>query len=72
MAQFSAAALAASMGMNAYGGMLTVLTGVDSVKPIKPRRMHRVVTILVLAVVWFVIAQSISTGALATLFTALR
>src|SRR3954471_5991152 len=27
---FSAAALAATMGMNAYGGMLTVLTGVDS------------------------------------------
>ena len=23
------------MGMNAYGGMLTVLTGVDSFKPIK-------------------------------------
>ena len=24
------------MGMNAYGGMLTVLTAVDSVRPIKP------------------------------------
>ena len=33
---FSAAALAATMGMNAYGGMLTVLTAIDSVKPIKP------------------------------------
>ena len=35
---FSAAALAATMGMNAYGGMLTVLTAVDSVRPIKPTR----------------------------------
>ena len=33
---FSAAALAATMGMNAYGGTLTVLTAVDSVRPIKP------------------------------------
>ena len=59
------------MGMNAYGGMLTVLTGIDSVKPIKPQRVHRVVTILVLAVAWFVIAEAISAGAVATLFTAL-
>src|SRR5262249_34382235 len=30
----SATALLATMGMNAYGGMLTVLTGIDSIKPI--------------------------------------
>src|SRR3954466_5831981 len=57
---FSAAALAATMGMNAYGGMRTVLTAVDSVKPIKPRRVHRVITILALTVIWFVIAEAIS------------
>ena len=57
---FSAAALAATMGMNAYGGALTVLTAVDSVHPINPTRRLRVLTILGLAVVWFVIAKSIS------------
>ena len=41
----SATALLATMGMNAYGGMLTVLTGVDSFKTIRTsrawRRRHR-------------------------------
>ena len=68
---FSAAALAATMGMNAYGGALTVLTAVDSVKPINPTRRLRVITILGLAVVWFVIAKSISASAVATVFTSL-
>ncbi len=68
---FSAAALAATMGMNAYGGMLTVLTAVDSIKPIKPGRRERVITIIVLAVVWYAIAQAISASAVTTVFTAL-
>jgi NCS1 family nucleobase:cation symporter-1 len=68
---FSAAALAATMGMNAYGGALTVLTAVDSVKPIHPTRRLRVITIIALAIVWFVIAKSISASAVATVFTAL-
>jgi NCS1 family nucleobase:cation symporter-1 len=68
---FSAAALAATMGMNAYGGALTVLTAVDSVRPITPTRRLRVVTILGLAVVWFVIAKSISASAVSTVFTSL-
>ena len=33
-AVLSATALLATMGMNAYGGMLTVLTGIDSFKKI--------------------------------------
>src|SRR4051812_13413628 len=68
---FSAAALAATMGMNAYGGALTVLTAVDSVKPINPTRRLRVITIIALAIVWFVIAKSISASAVSTVFTAL-
>src|SRR5262249_3512169 len=68
---FSAAALAATMGMNAYGGMLTVLTGVDSVKAISPTRRARIVTIVCLTVVWFVIGKSISTNAVSTVFTSL-
>jgi NCS1 family nucleobase:cation symporter-1 len=68
---FSAAALAATMGMNAYGGALTVLTAVDSVHPITPTRRLRVITIIGLAVVWFVIAKSISASAVSTVFTSL-
>ncbi len=68
---FSAAALAATMGMNAYGGALTVLTAIDSVKPIKPTRRARVITILALAVVWFAIGKSISASAVTTVFTSL-
>src|SRR4051812_22076473 len=68
---FSAAALAATMGMNAYGGALTVLTAVDSVHAINPTRRLRVLTIVGLAIVWFVIAKSISASAVSTVFTAL-
>ncbi|GIF08221.1 purine-cytosine permease family protein [Actinoplanes siamensis] len=71
VALLSALALAATMGMNAYGGMLTVLTAVDSVRPIKPTRAARVITIVVLSVVWFAIAKSITTDSVSTVFTAL-
>jgi NCS1 family nucleobase:cation symporter-1 len=71
VALLSALALAATMGMNAYGGMLTVLTAVDSVRPIKPTRAARVITILVLTVAWFAIAKSITTDSVSTVFTAL-
>jgi purine-cytosine permease-like protein len=68
---FSAAALAATMGMNAYGGALTVLTGIDSVRPLKPTRRARVITILALTVLWFAIGKSISASAVSTVFTSL-
>jgi nucleobase:cation symporter-1, NCS1 family len=66
-----AAGLAATMGMNAYGGMLSVLTGLDAIKPIKPTRAARVITILVLTVVWYVIARSISSSAVSTVLDSL-
>lgn len=62
----SAAALLATMGMNAYGAMLTALTGVDSFRKIRPGRRARAVTVLVLAVAWFVIAAAISASGSAT------
>jgi nucleobase:cation symporter-1, NCS1 family len=68
---FSAAALAATMGMNAYGGMLTVLTGADSIRAIKPTRAARIVTIVALTLIWYVIAKSISASAVNTVFTSL-
>jgi purine-cytosine permease-like protein len=58
----SAVALLATMGMNAYGGMLTVLTGVDSFKTIRTSRAWRAGTVLVLAAIWYGIGQSISTS----------
>jgi|tagenome__1003787_1003787.scaffolds.fasta_scaffold20861946_2 NCS1 family nucleobase:cation symporter-1 len=67
----SATALAATMGMNAYGGMLTTLTGIDSFRKITPTRGARIVTILALTVVWFVIGKSISTNAVGAVYTSL-
>ena len=71
VALLSALALMATMGMNAYGGMLTVLTAVDSFRPLRPRQAHRVVTILALMLVWFVVGQSITGGAVASVATGL-
>jgi nucleobase:cation symporter-1, NCS1 family len=67
----SAAALAATMGMNAYGGMLTSLAGIDSFHQIAPTRRARVAAIIVLTVIWFVIAKLISTSAVGVVFTSL-
>jgi nucleobase:cation symporter-1, NCS1 family len=68
----SAVALAATMGMNAYGAMLTTLAGVDAFKKVKPNRSARVITIVVLTVIWYVIAKSITatdTGVVDTVLT---
>jgi purine-cytosine permease-like protein len=67
----SALALAATMGMNAYGGSLTLLTGIDAFKRIKPTRRARVITILGLTVAWYLIGNVITTSAVNTVFTAL-
>lgn len=56
----SVLALVATMGLNAYSGMLTVLTGADSVRPFRPGRRARVVTISGLAVVWCAVGLSVS------------
>ncbi|MEU6070127.1 cytosine permease [Streptomyces sp. NPDC047082] len=70
-AALSALSLVATMGMNAYGGSLTVLTGIDSFRSFNPGRRARTVTICALAGIWYVTAASLSTGAVATVFTAL-
>jgi purine-cytosine permease-like protein len=44
---------------------------VDSVKSIKPTRRARIVTIIGLTVVWYVIAKTISSNAVNTVFTSL-
>jgi nucleobase:cation symporter-1, NCS1 family len=70
-AALSAAILIATMGMNAYGGMMTVLTGVDSFHRIRPTRRTRIVTILGVAAVWITIATLVTQNAVATIFTTL-
>jgi purine-cytosine permease-like protein len=67
----SAVALAATMGMNAYGAMLTTLAGVDAFRKVKPTRRARVITIVVLTVIWFVIGKLITTSAVGVVDTVL-
>jgi purine-cytosine permease-like protein len=52
LAAVSVAALTATMGMNAYSGMLTAVTGVDSLRPYHPGRRTRVTVVLILAAIW--------------------
>jgi purine-cytosine permease-like protein len=66
-----AAGLIATMGMNAYGGMLSLLTAIDSFKRIRPTRAARVSGILVLTVIWFVVGETISSNAATTVSNSL-
>ncbi|HKT00613.1 MAG TPA: cytosine permease [Rugosimonospora sp.] len=56
----SVLALVATMGLNAYSGMLTVVTGVDAARPVPFTRRLRVVTICALALVWLVLSLLLS------------
>ena len=67
----SAFALAATMGMNAYGASLTTLAGVDAFWKVKPTRNARIISIVVLTVIWFVIGKLITTNAVGVVDTAL-
>src|SRR5262245_9554321 len=68
-AVLSAVTLTVVMGMNAYGGMLSVLTGVDSFRKVTSSRLWRAGTIVVLAVIWYLLglAWSSASAALAVL-----
>ena len=57
LAILSVLALVATMGLNAYSGMLTIVTGIDSLRPVNPTRGIRVAVIIVLAVVWLVLGN---------------
>jgi purine-cytosine permease-like protein len=56
LAIVSTLVLVATMGLNAYSGMLTVVTALDSLRSVQPTRRLRVVTIVVLAAAWFVMS----------------
>jgi purine-cytosine permease-like protein len=55
------------MGMNAYSGMLSVVTGLDSVRSVRPTRALRVVTIVGLAAIWTWMSASAQGNAIETL-----
>jgi nucleobase:cation symporter-1, NCS1 family len=67
----SVAALIAAMALNAYSGMLTLITAIDSFRKVTPTRALRVVCICVLAVVWLAIALSVNQSAIGLLYDAL-
>ena len=52
LALTSIAALVASIGMNAYSGMLTIVTAMDSLRPVRPTRSMRVAVLLALTLFW--------------------
>ena len=71
MALASATALVAVMGLNAYSGMLTVVTALNSLFEVRPTPRLRVVTILGLAAVWVAVTFAITANAIALLFATL-
>ena len=71
MALASATALVAVMGLNAYSGMLTVVTALSSLFEVRPTTRLRVVTILGLAAVWVAVTFAITANAIALLFATL-
>jgi purine-cytosine permease-like protein len=71
MALASVTALAATMGLNAYSGMLTVLTALNSLFELPPTARLRIVALLALALVWIGITLTITANAIALLFATL-
>ncbi len=71
LAILSVLALVATMGINAYSAMLSTVTGIDSIRKLTPSRNLRIVTILVLAVMWVAAAIGFGGDAVGTLFNSL-
>lgn len=71
MALASVTALVATMGLNAYSGMLTVVTALNSLFEIPPTPRLRILAILAVAATWTAITFSITANAIALLFATL-
>ncbi|MDN7493654.1 cytosine permease [Burkholderia gladioli] len=67
----SIGAMVATMGLNNYSAMLTLITGVDSFRAVKPTRTIRIVTLLLLSAVWVAISMMLSGNSIDILFAAL-
>jgi nucleobase:cation symporter-1, NCS1 family len=71
MALASVIALVATMGLNAYSGMLTVVTALNSLFDIPPTPRLRIAAILLVAASWITATFAITTDAIALLFATL-
>ncbi len=60
LALVAVAALAAAMGISAYSGMLSIITMMDSIRPVRSGKKVRVLTIVGLAVSWFALAAALT------------
>jgi purine-cytosine permease-like protein len=60
LALVAVAALVAAMGISAYSGMLSIITIMDSVHPVRSGPRIRVVTIVCLAVTWFILGVALT------------
>jgi NCS1 family nucleobase:cation symporter-1 len=67
----SVTALTAATGLNAYSGMLTVVTALNSLFETTPTARLRVITTVALAVVWVALAFGSTANSIELLFTAL-
>jgi nucleobase:cation symporter-1, NCS1 family len=71
MALASVTALAATMGLNAYSGMLTVVTALNSLLGTHPGQGLRIAAILAVAAAWTFVSFVITGNAIALLFATL-
>ena len=71
MALASVTALVATMGLNAYSGMLTVVTALNSMFELHPTPRLRIMAILAVAACWITATFAITTNAIALLFATL-
>jgi nucleobase:cation symporter-1, NCS1 family len=71
MALASVTALVATMGLNAYSGMLTVVTALNSLLDVRPNPRLRIASILAVAACWIAISFAITANAIALLFATL-
>jgi purine-cytosine permease-like protein len=71
MALASVTALAATMGLNAYSGMLTVVTALNSMFALRPTLRLRMLAILGVSAGWIAATFAITTNAIALLFATL-
>jgi nucleobase:cation symporter-1, NCS1 family len=60
LALVAVAALVAAMGISAYSGMLSIITIMDSIRPVRSGKKVRVLTVVGLAVSWFALAAALT------------
>ncbi len=60
LALAAVAALISAMGISAYSGMLSIVTIIDSLRPVRPGPRVRVVAIICLALTWLILGAALT------------